>query len=103
MFAPNSEGERVVDLIAESKRLIAEAKSDLDDLIGQYPNEIVLLQPEIYNIEFPIRHYPEKIVSLSLDKTPEVAGVFRVVACQLGSAENLEELFVVDDDGAFDG
>jgi hypothetical protein len=63
-----------VDLVSESKRLIVEAKLELDEVIQQYPDEISLLQPEIYDLLFPVTHYPEKIVSLSLDKMPEVSG-----------------------------
>ncbi len=63
-----------LDLVAESTRLIAEAKTELDEVMRQYPKEISPLQPEPVNILFPVETYPEKIVSLSLDKTPQVSG-----------------------------
>jgi len=64
------------DLLAEWKRILAEAKPALDALIEQYGEENIsyIEKPVTQQINYPVNQYPEKITSLSLDKTPEISG-----------------------------
>jgi hypothetical protein len=55
------------------------------DLLEEKKNALQLLTPElqkyysgnhkIWEIEYPVQRYPEKITSITFDKTPEIAGI----------------------------
>jgi hypothetical protein len=70
------ESPEAPDLIAEWDRIMAEAKPALLDLIDEYGEENIsfIEKPVVQHIRYPVNQYPEKIVSLSLDKTPTVTG-----------------------------
>lgn len=65
-----------IDLLAEKHRLLALAARELAHALGQYDDGVIeVLKDEApTEIHYPVLAYPEKITSLSLDKTPEVSG-----------------------------
>lgn len=64
-----------LDLAQEQKRLISLAQNELDALIQREPAEsMITLNADIQIIDYPVLTYPEKISSLSFDKTPVVSG-----------------------------
>jgi hypothetical protein len=72
------------DLLAEWSRLIKHAKPALEALTQQYGESNIgfIKQPVVQNIAYPIERYPEKISSLSLDKTPVVSGLLQGIKGQ---------------------
>ena len=54
-----------IDLLAERDKAHTLLKGKFDDY---------LIDDEITKIEYPVLHYPEKVASISLDKTPVVEG-----------------------------
>ncbi len=64
----------LMDMCAERDRLLHEAAAALEPILSRYPDQISLLSEEVVHIQFPVKDYPEKVTSLSLDKTPEVSG-----------------------------
>ncbi|MDJ0837149.1 MAG: DUF2797 domain-containing protein [Acidobacteriota bacterium] len=66
---------RNVDL-EERRELLFEACADqMDDLLGQYEDEVeVLDEEETRAFQYPVLEYPEKIRSLNLDKNPKIEG-----------------------------
>lgn len=76
-------------------------KNDIDESIdleeekwgleGQLPNDITDFFSEddtIYEMEYPVNAYPQKVKSLSLDKTPTVSGVLAGIKGQYLLFEN---------------
>lgn len=63
-----------MDLLAERDRLQREVMSSIAPILEKYPDSIELLDETPVVLKFPVSSYPEKISSLSLDKTPEVSG-----------------------------
>jgi hypothetical protein len=57
-----------VDLLAEKVRLLELVKDELTLL----PHRV--LEEEVWHFEYPVQQYPEKVSSLSFDKTPEIKG-----------------------------
>lgn len=57
-----------IDLVDWKERLIGELSEDL-----QY-FEFELLDSPVVKFKYPVLHYPEKVSSFNLDKTPEVQG-----------------------------
>lgn len=65
-----------VDLSVESERLLSEVKSSLESFMSDKAHPIeIILESQPISIEYPVLEYPKKVISLSLDKTPEVSGV----------------------------
>ena len=66
----------LIDLIAERERLLDLVADELTQFCNQYPSGTIeqLNQQQPWSIIFPAPHYPTKVISLSLDKTPVVAG-----------------------------
>jgi hypothetical protein len=64
------------DLIGKWQTLLLEAKSELDNLITKYAKDDIALieSPIVQKFIYPVKQYPQKIVSLSLDKTPLIQG-----------------------------
>jgi len=72
-----------LDLHQQRARLVSEAESELSELIDKYDGQIQPLN-DADNVElnFPVLAYPEKISSLSLDKTPEISGKLKGIKGQ---------------------
>lgn len=64
------------DLVQAWNEVLTEARPRLEKLIEQYGEEHISFvdAPQVETISYPVDCYPEKITSLSLDKTPTVAG-----------------------------
>jgi len=77
-----------VDLGTEAKRLIGEARNDIDKLrksgveTGQEPLDWEELDQDVLEIEYPVNVYPEKVKSFNFDKTPTVGGVLNGIKGQ---------------------
>ncbi len=66
-----------LDLCAERDKLFPYIETIKQRLLDKHSptNTVELLtHSDIVNIQFPVEAYPEKIVSLSFDKTPEIEG-----------------------------
>lgn len=63
-----------IDLTAARDQLFIEAKSKIDQVITEFNGDIAPLTETAIELDYPVLQYPEKITSLSLDKTPEVSG-----------------------------
>lgn len=65
-----------LDMSAERDRLFELAQADLTELVNQHGLAAVqlLTHGDVFNIEFPVTSYPEKVVSFNLDKTAVVEG-----------------------------
>lgn len=73
----------VLDLVSEREQLMAQAGEAVKILQERYADEITICQnEEVTTIRYPVSVYPEKIKSLSLDKTPEVTGVLKGIKGQ---------------------
>lgn len=65
-----------LDMLAERDRLLALVEDEIQEIRDEFPGETV----ELVDIEsktpmqYPVDVWPEKVVSLNLDKTPEVSG-----------------------------
>lgn len=57
-----------IDLVAWKNKLFSQLTQDLKS----YPYN--LLEDKIYEFDYPVIQYPEKISSISLDKSPEISG-----------------------------
>jgi hypothetical protein len=62
--------------LAEWDRIMQESRPAIQALIDEYGEENVswIESPKTTHISYPVNTYPEKVVSLSLDKTPTVSG-----------------------------
>ncbi len=67
----------LIDLYKERDRLLAQAHNEIESVISGFkPGDICPIDPsEIVELSYPITQYPEKITSLSFDKTPDISGV----------------------------
>ncbi|MFV2056004.1 MAG: DUF2797 domain-containing protein [Thiohalomonadales bacterium] len=64
-----------IDLVLRAAELIAQAKPQIDKVREQYGADgILALEDSMLQIKYPVQHYPEKVNSLNLEKTPEVSG-----------------------------
>ncbi len=73
-----------MDLIARRDELLKLAEKDLAALFEKYSDQQLsyITDAEPQEIDYPIAVYPEKIKSLSLDKTPEITGVLKGIKGQ---------------------
>jgi hypothetical protein len=73
-----------LDLVAERERLLALCAPELDSIRQRFGPECLRRLPdqEPVAIEYPVQHYPDKIRSLNLDKTPEIGGVLNGIKGQ---------------------
>ena len=69
------ENERL-DLVALRDELLAELKPKLDPLIQRFGIQAIqpIMNAEVQTLTYPVEKYPTKVVSLNLDKTPEISG-----------------------------
>ena len=63
-----------VDLVNEKYRLLALAEETLSELDEKFAWE-VLEAESVYQFDYPVERYPEKVTSLNLDRKPVVEGV----------------------------
>ena len=65
-----------LDLVTIRDELLAELKPDLDPLIHRFGIQAIqpILDAEVQTLTYPVEQYPTKVVSLNLDKTPEISG-----------------------------
>ena len=73
-----------VDLIAERDQLMKELKPDIDKLHSQFGFQGIqmLSETESVTIDYPVRRFPEKIVSFNFDKSPVAAGILQGIKGQ---------------------
>lgn len=66
----------LLDMEAERDRLVALVQADIDQIRSDFPEETITLISDDKKtpMEYPVDVWPEKVVSLNLDKTPEVSG-----------------------------
>lgn len=72
------------DLPAARDQLISECRADIDEIIHEFGDDAVRELPEAraVQIEFPVLEYPDKIRSLSFDRSPEIEGRLRGIKGQ---------------------
>ena len=65
-----------IDLIAERDRLLAVCSQPLAELQQRFGVQAIQLLPsaEAITIDYPVQQYPIKVVSLDLEKTPQIDG-----------------------------
>ena len=65
-----------LDMVAERDRLLELVKDDIQKIRDEFPDETVELVDIAAKtpMQYPVDVWPEKVVSLNLDKTPEVSG-----------------------------
>lgn len=65
-----------VDLVAERGGLLDLCRSDLDGIGARFGPDAVqrIESAEVTRLEFPVLDYPDKIRSLSFDRTPDIQG-----------------------------
>lgn len=65
-----------IDLIAERDRLLAECAQPLNELQQRFGVQAIQLLPaaEAITIAYPVEQHPTKVVSLDLEKTPQIEG-----------------------------
>jgi hypothetical protein len=73
----------LVDILAEGRRILSEAEESLQPIFARYPNEVKYIEtPQPIQINYPVIQYPEKVSSLSLDKTARVEGTLHGIKGQ---------------------
>ena len=63
-----------MNLIEHKERLLTIAKRELISILDKYQDEIHAIDAEPIQIQFPIKQYPEKLVSHNFDKCAKVEG-----------------------------
>ncbi|MDA0273289.1 MAG: DUF2797 domain-containing protein, partial [Proteobacteria bacterium] len=73
-----------LDLVTLRDELLAELKPDLDPLTDRFGIQAIqpILDAEVQTITYPVEQYPTKVVSLNLDKTPEISGTLQGIKGQ---------------------
>ncbi|MDX1473161.1 MAG: DUF2797 domain-containing protein [Reinekea sp.] len=66
-----------LNMAQERDRLFALAKDDLDALVAKHGLVAIqlLTHGDVFDLEFPVTQYPEKVASFNFDKDPTVEGV----------------------------
>lgn len=67
----------LLDLRHERDILLEQAAAQIAEIMQRYPQQIKILDEKPVEIFYPVATYPQKITSLSLDKTPEVSGILQ--------------------------
>jgi hypothetical protein len=65
-----------IDLISERDMLMEQVKSALDPVIDRFGIQAIqpITDAEVQTFVYPVQQHPTKVVSLNLDKTPEISG-----------------------------
>ena len=64
----------MLDMQREKELLLTKAQAELSPVLANYQHDVCLLAAQAYTLQFPVKQYPDKVTSLSLDKTPLVSG-----------------------------
>jgi len=72
----------LLDLCHERDILMEQASSALAEIMQRYSGQIARLDEKPLEIFYPVAQYPQKICSLSLDKTAEVSGILQGIKGQ---------------------
>lgn len=74
----------IIDLIAERDRLLDVCAQPLRELQQRFGVQAIQLLPnaEAITIEYPVQQHPAKVVSLDLEKTPQIEGLLMGVKGQ---------------------
>lgn len=73
----------MLDLASERERLLTDIAPTLQALQVEFGAEQILLCDELTTtLNYPVRHYPEKISTLNLDKTPAYQGILQGIKGQ---------------------
>jgi hypothetical protein len=59
-------GQDQLDLKLETKNLMRQARGELENF------EFDVLEDEVYSFNYPVETYPEKVSSISVEKTPAI-------------------------------
>lgn len=73
-----------LNLLQERDRLLSEAGASVQKAMDQFAKEDIapIEDAKVVEINYPVLEYPEKIVSLSLDKQPEISGILQGIKGQ---------------------
>lgn len=73
-----------LDMVSERDRLFELAKDELNALIENHGLSAIQLlhHGEVFNFEFPVTQYPEKVTSFNFDKDPDVRGTLQGIKGQ---------------------
>lgn len=64
-----------IDLLSERDALLEKCQDAIVDIQRRFPNEITAINDQSVELfDYPVLQYPEKVVALNLDKTPDAAG-----------------------------
>lgn len=75
-----NEIDESIDLVEEKWSLHDQLPGDLTQFFSE--------NDEIWNLNYPVQNYPEKVKSLSFDKTPNISGVLKGIKGQYLIFEN---------------
>ncbi len=59
-----------------------EKYQEIKNIIGVDFQQFLVEEPEVYQLNYPVISYPEKVKSLNLKKTPEIEGVLKGIKAQ---------------------
>ena len=73
-----------IDLVAERERLLELCRPQLSELEARFGLQAIqqLADAQVVELNYPVLNYPQKVSSLSFDKTPEVEGVLQGIKGQ---------------------
>ena len=73
-----------IDLEQERQRLLALCKTEIDEMVAHFgPFAISIINGvSVIDIDYPVRNYPQKVVSLNFDKQATVEGVLEGIKGQ---------------------
>ncbi|MDP2902851.1 MAG: DUF2797 domain-containing protein [Methylovulum sp.] len=73
-----------IDLITKRDELLSLCNADIQEITQHFEQQAVefLADGQVVDIHFPVSHYPTKIKSLCLIKTPEISGVLQGIKGQ---------------------
>lgn len=68
--------DRHIDLKATRDELLSQVKPELEKVVKRFGIQAIqpLTEADVSTFRYPVEQYPTRVVSLSFDKTPEVAG-----------------------------
>jgi len=73
-----------IDLIAKRDELMAACHAEIAELQQQFGEDAIqaLADEPVWDIDYPVQQYPEKVKSHNFDKTPEIGGVLQGIKGQ---------------------
>lgn len=73
----------LMDLVDAKNMLLSQAKNKLAPILSQYKEAIIPIEnADAFSFHYPVITYPEKVKSLSFDKTPDISGVLQGIKGQ---------------------